>query len=299
MYNPAMYTTEESQSPPPDILVSGHFKERPGYATYRTHGSNNWLLTYTIQGTGLYRQPGLELHTQPGDLILLDPHALHDYSVPDGAYWEFHWVHFQPRLTWFNWWHLPAIGQGLFRYHLQTNQERCTQAFARLHEAIKPQPATVNSQHALGPSLIQQELALNGLEEIFLLAAHEQAQQPLRQFDPRIQTILNLITQDLKAPYDLHLLARQVALSPSRLSHLFKQEIGDSVMNVLLSLRLRNAARLLEFSALSINTIAEEVGFHSAFYFSRQFHRHFGTSPSDYRARHLTTGKEQMKPLNK
>lgn len=90
--------TAETASPPPDILVTGHPRESPGYAVYREHGSGNWLITLTVAGHGLYHQPGVTLQTEPGDLVLLQPGARHDYSVPLGGFWEFFWAHFQPRL---------------------------------------------------------------------------------------------------------------------------------------------------------------------------------------------------------
>lgn len=34
----------ETGGPPPGILVSGHFDERPGYRAYRSHGRADWLI---------------------------------------------------------------------------------------------------------------------------------------------------------------------------------------------------------------------------------------------------------------
>ena len=47
---------------------------------------------------------------------------------------------------------------------------------------------------------------------------------------------------------------------------------------------MRQAARLLAFTTRDVDEIAGDVGFNSAFYFSRQFHRRFGMSPRAYRA---------------
>jgi AraC family transcriptional regulator of arabinose operon len=134
-------------------------------------------------------------------------------------------------------------------------------------------------------STLQRELALNSLEEVLLLTVREHLRERHQrpQLDERVQLILDLINHDLAALHSLETLAQAVALSPSRLSHLFKQEVGDSVNNLLLSLRLNKAARLLEFTTQSITTIADEVGFHSAFYFSRQFRQRFSLNPRAYR----------------
>ena len=276
--------TEDSYTPPPDILVTGHFNERYGYAVYRARGSGNWLITYTLQGQGLYRQAGVQIWANPGDIVLLQPGALHDYSVPPDATWEFLWAHFQPRLSWLNWWHLPESGQGCYKVHIRSVQERerVRQAFLQLHTDASSSQINATPEPL---SMLQRELALNGLEEVLLVAVRETTQKAEHVLDARVQSILDLISQDLTAQYDLETLAQKVALSPSRLSHLFKQEVGDSVTTAILTLRLRKAARLLEFSSHSIKMIAAEVGFTSAFYFSRQFHQRFGMSPRDYRAR--------------
>lgn len=265
---------EDTACPPPELLVTGHFRERPDYAVYRRHGSGNWLVTHTVEGHGLYRQPGVTVRTEPGDIVLLRPGALHDYSASPGEDgWEFLWAHFHPRPSWLAWWCLPSVGDGLFHLRLRSPQarDRVRYAFLTLHA------------DACAPGPLAQELALNGLERAFLLAMQAGHHAPGGGQDPRVQQALAAMTADLAAPHDLTRLAHLVALSPSRLAHLFTHEVGNSVGDTILSLRLRQAARLLEHTPRDIGTIAVDVGFNSAFYFSRQFSRRFGMSPRAYR----------------
>lgn len=296
MYNPAMYK-QETASPPADILLTGHFNERYGYAVYRPRGSGSWLITYTLDGQGLYRQGELTLAANPGDIMLLQPGALHNYSVPAHGSWEFLWAHFQPRLHWLDWWQLPEVGQGLYKASIRSPniQDRVRQAFLRCHndasvlptlgvQRKKSEGVQAQSTYAEPLNTLQSELALNSLEEVLLLTVRENMQAANRALDPRIQRILIIMTQNIQEQHSLESLAGEVALSPSRLAHLFKQEIGDSITNMLLHLRLNKAARLLELTSYSIKLVAEEVGFSSAFYFSRQFHQNFGVSPKAYRA---------------
>jgi AraC family transcriptional regulator of arabinose operon len=204
--------------------------------------------------------------------VLLGPDVPHDYSVPEGAFWEFLWAHFQPRLEWFEWWNPLLSGEGPGLSHLETSgaRERARRSFLRLRADV------------LATGELARELALNGLEEVLLLAVREGAVG--RPVDPRVRKVLDLISSDLAADYDVSGLAREVAISPSRLSHLFKQEVGEPVMGTVIRLRLNQAARLLEHTVDDIGAIAREVGFGSPYYFSRQFRRHFGMSPRQYRA---------------
>jgi AraC-like DNA-binding protein/mannose-6-phosphate isomerase-like protein (cupin superfamily) len=78
--------------------------------------------------------------------------------------------------------------------------------------------------------------------------------------------------------------AAHVALSPSRLSHLFKAHTGRSVIRYLHELRLEQANQLLLESTLPAHTVASECGFGDARFFHRVFRRHFGCSPQQWRA---------------
>jgi AraC-like DNA-binding protein len=51
-------------------------------------------------------------------------------------------------------------------------------------------------------------------------------------------------------------------------------------------MRLDRGAELLREEAGTVSEIAYAVGFNSLSYFSRRFKKHFGTSPSAYRADH-------------
>lgn len=291
----------ETSAPPPDVLVTGRFRERGGYAVHRRRGAGNWLLTYTLHGGGLYRQPRRSLQTVPGDLVLLAPGAVHDYSVPPGGSWEFWWIHFQPRPAWLSWWRPPEVGDGLFRANLRPlpDRERAGQAFRKIHADVgdsalldDPRPPIPAPSPPAGvwatatAGGLQRELALNGLEEVLLLAARQGADQGRPPVDERVLRVLDAIADDLAAPHSLTTLAQVVALSPSRLAHLFAAGVGDSVMGTVRRLRLRRAAWLLESTGLSVGEVAAEVGFGSPFHFSRQFRARYGLPPRAYRAAH-------------
>ncbi len=108
------------------------------------------------------------------------------------------------------------------------------------------------------------------------------------KIDERVEKLLDYLQVNLKKKHSIESLANTVALSPSRLSHLFKQEVGDSIVQYLLKMRLRQAANLLEYTSDPILEIAEEVGFKNPYYFTRQFTAYYGVSPRYYRNRHKT-----------
>lgn len=110
----------------------------------------------------------------------------------------------------------------------------------------------------------------------------------LQEVDRRVVRAMELMSASLSVKHTLATIAETVHLSPSRLSHLFKQQTGQSPMHVLLTARLRHAAQLLEVTELSVGAVAQQSGFCSLFHFSRQFSTYYGVSPSRYRRDELS-----------
>jgi AraC family transcriptional regulator len=72
-------------------------------------------------------------------------------------------------------------------------------------------------------------------------------------------------------------------LSPSRFSHVFKEETAMSPVEYILHTRLDCAKRMLRGNEKTLSQIALDCGFNSSSYFYQCFTRAFNISPSDYR----------------
>ncbi|MEG2204391.1 MAG: helix-turn-helix domain-containing protein, partial [Oscillospiraceae bacterium] len=73
-------------------------------------------------------------------------------------------------------------------------------------------------------------------------------------------------------------------LSPAYFSTVFKRETGMSFTNYVTAVRMDTAAGLLRESDDKTYIIAQKIGYTDANYFSYVFKKHFGVSPSRYRA---------------
>jgi AraC-like DNA-binding protein len=78
-------------------------------------------------------------------------------------------------------------------------------------------------------------------------------------------------------------LSRVLGLSASRLTHVVKEQTGESVTRHVRLLRLSKAKDLLEHTNLSIGQIAVRTGWPDLHYFTRLFRKSFGMTPSQYR----------------
>lgn len=280
-----MYYTEV---PAADLLSAGRFEERPGMTVFREHGARNWMISLTVSGSAEFRLDRHHVETGCGDLVLIAPGVPQHYQAREGP-WGYWWAHFQPRAAWFSWWRLPELTPGfsLTRFGHGDRLKQAETAFERVHRNATQSTRDLPQGRLISRGrggIFATELALNAIEELLLLAAAEHELRQAHQPDPRVQRVLEAISANLAGSLTIDSLAELVALSPSRLTHLFRQEVGDSIINVVLAMRLRRAASLLEFSNRPVGRIAAEVGFSSPYYFSRQFRNRFDMSPTAYRS---------------
>lgn len=289
------------RTPPPGEMLSGHYFCRFGYRVERTAGAGSWLLIYTTDGQGLFRQPRQAWKVAAGDCILLSPDAYSDYGVPgderarvvkqpvvrlhqgerprgnERGGWRFHYVHFQPSAEWLPWlnWQtdggkIPEAGLQQASLNEASVRERVAAAFQRMHDDLRQ------------PRPWGEWLAGSALREI-LVAIAQRIEGQRRQIDPRIEAALAIMQQDVAAPHTVRSLARAARLSPSRFAHLFREQMGESVVQWLIRLRLEQARRMLSLTDARVGEVAAELGFSSPYYFSRLFRQHTGQSPKHFR----------------
>jgi AraC family transcriptional regulator, arabinose operon regulatory protein len=108
--------------------------------------------------------------------------------------------------------------------------------------------------------------------------------------DGRVQLVLAKLANDPKAAVSLDSLAASVSLSPSRLRHLFTQEVGMPPVSFVKKSRMEQARTLLDSTFLNVKQVAYELGFTSEAHFIREFKRTWGTTPTAWRRRSSSSG---------
>lgn len=95
--------------------------------------------------------------------------------------------------------------------------------------------------------------------------------------------ILAYIQEHDTEELSLTALAEMYNISSSRLSTLIKKELGLSFSEYITARRMQKAKELLKDDSRSIEEIANAVGYHDYFYFTKVFKKTQGISPSKYR----------------
>ncbi|WP_327095705.1 AraC family transcriptional regulator [Nocardia vinacea] len=101
--------------------------------------------------------------------------------------------------------------------------------------------------------------------------------------DPLVGKALRLLQHNPAHGWTVASLAEAVGVSRAALARRFTDLVGEPPMAFLTEWRLALAADLLQESDATIESIARQVGYGSAFALSTAFKRHFGVSPRDHR----------------
>jgi AraC-like DNA-binding protein len=104
--------------------------------------------------------------------------------------------------------------------------------------------------------------------------------------DFRIEKTANLLHEN--SSRTVAEVACACSLSTSRLSHLFKAEVGTTVGKFRCKCRFKKARRILaDTPEVAIKEIAYTLGYHHTSSFTRAFEHEVGESPTDYRKHEL------------
>ncbi len=107
--------------------------------------------------------------------------------------------------------------------------------------------------------------------------------------DREEQVILRIrqdVREQLFEPHDFDALARRHGLSAATFRRYWNRYVHVPPARYVMTLRMREARRLLVETDLTVAEVALKVGFEDPLYFSRSFRRLTGVPPSHYRARY-------------
>jgi AraC-like DNA-binding protein len=139
--------------------------------------------------------------------------------------------------------------------------------------------SVVSDRQVLAP-LYLQELVYRVLQRdrtasLMRIAAHQSATKS-------VSAATDYIADHLAEPLTVTELARQVNLSPSAFSRLFREVTGTSPYQFVKEQRLIRARDLLGQGRLGVTDVARGVGYPSLSHFIKAFRARFGCTPGEY-----------------
>lgn len=110
--------------------------------------------------------------------------------------------------------------------------------------------------------------------------------------EPRMRKTLQLIHEHPEKHWTLDRISEEVGMSRATLVRKFNASLGVSPMSYISHWRMAKAYKMLKYSNLSLDSIAEQIGFSDARTFRKAFQRHYDFTPSALRKNCVTETAE-------
>jgi AraC-like DNA-binding protein len=236
----------------------GHFAFQEEYSFYA-------LLIMLEDGELLYQCNGKTILLKPGMVLFIPSGATYSFSTTSSAFYQKNVVEFGGK-------EIVSVCNLLEINHFSAFTPDDSLSYLRAVEALRE---IMGKKDAALPKILS-----HAFELLVMFSIQSREAQTKSSLWERAKYLLG---SDLEKKLLLPDAAKSLKISLSSLNRLFQTNLGEPPLKYRNICRLNAAKDLLRHSNLSIKEIAEKVGFCNQFYFSSEFQRYIGESPSNYR----------------
>ncbi|OCT13392.1 hypothetical protein A8709_17415 [Paenibacillus pectinilyticus] len=273
----------------PDVQTSfrifaAHIRKVNAQWSFPEHHHPMFELNLVLEGSQQMRVGEQYFVQGQGDLIWILPNELHtSLGVVDVGSMEYVCVHLEVTDPW-------------FRQQLSQIKQTLHPIGSKMESVLRPiltdlaQMARTNTSSSLSLKLQTMHASFRiftALSEILLDEVDDVVQHPkdsslASQLAERIEHQA-LTTTEEQPTFGITQIAKQLGYTPAHCNRVFHKAYGVSPRQYLSTIKLRQAKLMLMDPTLSIEYIAEKLGYKDLSQFSKQFKRWTNLSPTAYR----------------
>lgn len=240
--------------------------------TWRPKGRFDYQLLYIVSGKGHFYFHGEDRVVYAGRMVLIQPRQEQRYEYFGEDKPEVYWVHFTG----------SDVKNILRSYNIPMDDpifySGASSTYSYLFKEMIHELQNCKTGY--------EDLLAMYLRQIFLLV-----QRTRQEERPTVSTYIQeemefarrYFNEHYNEPISIQEYAESRNMSVCYFQRNFKQIVKHTPMQYLLTIRVNNAASLLETTDYSMAEIAAIVGYEDPLYFSRLFRKIKGVSPRDYR----------------
>lgn len=253
------------------ITDIGYYPKAKFHYRERMAGADQHILIYCHEGRGR-ASIGKTVHIiEPGDFFIIPIKTAHTYVADEDNPWTIFWVHFKGAIS-------AQIVASIIKKNGQKGfiqyMEKSIELFNQMYNQL---------ERGYGiDTLLYVNLCLWHFLTSFLYNEKFAPPGKLSTTD-NIDTAIDFLNNHIHQVLSLEAVAREINLSASHFSFLFKKKTGFSPIEYFNHLKVQKACQYLLFTNLRIKEISQELGIEDQYYFSRMFTKVMGMPPNDYR----------------
>ncbi len=249
------------------VTDAGQFPDAQGHERYRPDGVEETIVIACTAGSGWIEIDGVRHRVAPSTVVVVGSGTPHRYGADNENPWTIWWCHLR----------------GGDAAEL-TGATEVTRARPVLSLRAVDRVVALIDEIVSGLERDQSPARLvrtSGAAWKLMTVIATDRVTP-EEGDP-LHRAMAFLADRLDASMPVPELAALVGVSASHLSALFHRATGGGVLAHHTALRMSRARHLLDTTDTTVNQIAAETGYRDPFYFSRQFRKTHGVSPSAYR----------------
>ena len=237
---------------------------------------NHYLFHYVLSGTGRLianDSKGIshEYQIRSGEGFMIFPRQINTYIADPKLPWEYIWIEFDGM----------RAREIIETAGLSPDHPVYHASYKDLRENMKDEMIYIAEHHDATPFHLMGHLYL--FIDYLSRSSSSQITASGRVRDFYIKEALNYIEQNFQNDISVENIASFCGLNRTYFGRIFKETVGKSPQQFLLSYRMAKAAELLKLTELSISDIGNAVGYPNQLHFSRAFKNVYGVSPREWR----------------
>ena len=237
---------------------------------------NHYLFHYVLSGTGRLmandsRGISHEYQIRSGEGFMIFPRQINTYIADPKLPWEYIWIEFDGM----------RAREIIETAGLSPDHPVYHASYKDLRENMKDEMIYIAEHHDATPFHLMGHLYL--FIDYLSRSSSSQITASGRVRDFYIKEALNYIEQNFQNDISVENIASFCGLNRTYFGRIFKETVGKSPQQFLLSYRMAKAAELLKLTELSISDIGNAVGYPNQLHFSRAFKNVYGVSPREWR----------------
>lgn len=238
---------------------------------------NHYLFHYVISGTGILYANNTKgetntYHIKSGQGFMLFPNQICTYIADNEIPWEYVWVEFDGL----------RVKETIDLTGLRIDQPVYKARYKDISETMKSEMLYIVNHKEESPFHLIGHLYLF-IDSLIRSSTSTQISKGNRLRDFYIKEAFSFIEQNFQNDISVEDIAAFCGLNRSYFGKIFRENMGKSPQEFLISYRMTKASELLKLTDLSIADIGNAVGYPNQLHFSRAFKNVYGISPRQWR----------------
>lgn len=231
-------------------------------------GINEYILLLCTEGKGYVVINSQKISISKGYIAILDKNTPHEYGSDNTDPWSILWVHFSGKDTEYYYSLLKDMDANTVFYR---------EDYAQLAEGVRKILACLNATY----DTISITQACCHLQLLILSILKPEINA--NTVTPYLDKAIKFLNANIYRELHLSELSCYLGISTYHLIRIFKKHTHVTPKQYYNNLKIERACNLLSTTSLSVTEISDKLSFNNSFYFSQQFKKIIGESPSAYR----------------